>query len=64
MGFSEQLLEDGAAIWDAQKTHPFVTELAAGTLDDEAFEHWVRQDYRYLLDYGESRRKPRASARG
>ncbi|MES3160556.1 MAG: thiaminase II [Halorubrum sp.] len=51
MGFSEQLLEDGAAIWDAQQTHPFVTELAAGTLDDEAFEHWVRQDYRYLLDY-------------
>lgn len=51
MGFSEQLLEDGAQIWDAQKDHPFVRELAAGTLEESAFEHWVRQDYRYLLDY-------------
>ncbi|MGM0605760.1 MAG: thiaminase II [Halobacteriota archaeon] len=51
MGFSDRLLEEGAAIWAAQKTHPFVTELAAGTLDEAAFRHWVKQDYRYLLDY-------------
>ncbi len=51
MSFSDQLLERGEPIWDAQKNHPFVRELAAGTLDDEAFLHWVRQDYRYLLDY-------------
>lgn len=51
MSFSEQLLETGAEIWDAQKEHPFVTELAAGTLNEEAFVHWVKQDYRYLLDY-------------
>ncbi|APX96790.1 thiaminase II [Natronorubrum daqingense] len=51
MGYSEQLLEDGTHIWDAQKDHPFVRELAAGTLEESAFEHWVRQDYRYLLDY-------------
>lgn len=49
--FSDQLLIDGADIWAAQKAHPFVTELAAGTLDDWAFGHWLRQDYRYLLDY-------------
>lgn len=51
MGFSDSLLEAGEPIWDAQKRHPFVTELAAGTLDDAAFRHWVEQDYRYLLDY-------------
>ena len=39
------------SIWQAQKTHPFVVELADGTLDREAFEHWVKQDYRYLQDY-------------
>ncbi len=51
MTFSDQLLEGGADIWQAQKDHPFVTELAAGTLDRDAFVHWVKQDYRYLLDY-------------
>ena len=51
MTFSDSLLEDGAHIWDAQKNHPFVRELAAGTLDERAFKHWVKQDYRYLLDY-------------
>ncbi|WP_458209238.1 thiaminase II [Haladaptatus sp. NG-SE-30] len=51
MSFSDHLLEQGESIWEAQKNHPFVRELAAGTLDEEAFLHWVRQDYRYLLDY-------------
>ena len=51
MAFSDRLLEAGSAVWDAQKDHPFVRELAAGTLEEAAFEHWVRQDYRYLLDY-------------
>ena len=51
MAFSDSLLEDGAHIWDAQQDHPFVRELAAGTLDEQAFKHWVKQDYRYLLDY-------------
>ena len=51
MAFSDQLLEDGEDLWAAQKQHPFVQELAAGTLDESAFRHWIEQDYRYLLDY-------------
>jgi thiaminase/transcriptional activator TenA len=51
MAFSDRLLEAGEHVWKAQKDHPFVVELAEGTLDEAAFEHWVRQDYRYLLDY-------------
>ncbi|WP_265108166.1 thiaminase II [Halosolutus halophilus] len=51
MAFSDTLLEAGIDIWEAQKNHPFVRELAAGTLDEAAFEHWLKQDYRYLLDY-------------
>ncbi|MFB6301005.1 MAG: thiaminase II [Halobacteriales archaeon] len=51
MAFSDQLLDDGSAIWEAQKEHPFVVELAEGTLDEDAFRHWIEQDYRYLLDY-------------
>ncbi|MFC3959709.1 thiaminase II [Halovivax cerinus] len=51
MTFSDELLADGSEIWEAQYDHPFVTELADGTLDPAAFRHWVEQDYRYLLDY-------------
>ncbi|MFD1645178.1 thiaminase II [Haloarchaeobius litoreus] len=51
MAFSDELLDAGEHIWQAQYDHPFVTELAAGTLDEAAFRHWVEQDYRYLLDY-------------
>jgi thiaminase/transcriptional activator TenA len=51
MSFSDDLLDAGADIWAAQYEHPFVTELAAGELDEAAFRHWVEQDYRYLLDY-------------
>ncbi|MFW5978369.1 MAG: thiaminase II [Halohasta sp.] len=51
MSGSQQLLEAGSEVWAAQTAHPFVVELAAGTLDEAAFEHWVRQDYRYLQDY-------------
>jgi len=48
---SDRLLDAGNELWAAQTDHPFVTELAAGTLDDAAFRYWVKQDYRYLLDY-------------
>ena len=51
MAFSNDLLREGEDIWAAQTEHPFVVELAAGTLDEAAFLTWVRQDYRYLLDY-------------
>ncbi len=51
MAFSDDLLDHGEPIWAAQKQHPFVTELADGSLDPDAFRHWVEQDYRYLLDY-------------
>ncbi len=51
MAFSDTLLEDGSDIWKAQKRHPFVEELADGSLDDSAFQWWIKQDYRYLLDY-------------
>jgi thiaminase/transcriptional activator TenA len=51
MAFSDRLLDAGSDVWDAQKEHPFVVELAEGSLDEAAFRHWVKQDYRYLLDY-------------
>jgi thiaminase/transcriptional activator TenA len=63
MAFSDDLLEEGADIWAAQMEHPFVVELAEGTLDEEAFCTWVRQDYRYLLDYARTFAVAGATAR-
>ncbi len=51
MEFSDRLLEAGDDLWEAQYRHPFVVELAEGRLEEDAFRHWIRQDYRYLLDY-------------
>lgn len=51
MVFSERLLTAGEDLWEAQYRHPFVVELAEGRLDEAAFLRWLRQDYRYLLDY-------------
>ncbi|ESP89933.1 thiaminase II [Candidatus Halobonum tyrrellensis] len=51
MGFSDHLLDVGSDLWAAQRRHPFVTELADGSLSEAAFRTWIEQDYRYLLDY-------------
>jgi len=51
MSFVETLREDADPIWDAICDHPMVRELGAGTLDEEPFRYWVRQDYVYLVAY-------------
>ena len=51
MCFSDHLLEAGADLWTAQKNHPFVHELAEGTLDEAVFRTWLKQDHRYLHDH-------------
>jgi len=38
-------------IWRAQHEHPFVRGIGDGSLDLERFSHWVRQDYRFLIEY-------------
>lgn len=38
-------------VWQAQHDHPFVRGIGDGTLDPARFQHWLRQDYRYLIDY-------------
>ena len=50
-GFSDQLREAAAPIWDAQLEHPFVRGIGDGTLAAAPFRHWVRQDYRFLIEY-------------
>jgi len=51
MSFCEHLYERVEPVWRAQLEHPFVVGIADGSLDEEIFERWVRQDYRYLEEF-------------
>ncbi|WP_226013051.1 thiaminase II [Halomicrobium salinisoli] len=51
MRFTEELTEVADPAWDAILDHPMVERLGEGTLDEEPFRYWVRQDYVYLIEY-------------
>lgn len=46
--FAQECLDHARAAWDAAHAHPFVRELAAGTLDASRFRFYQMQDARYL----------------
>jgi thiaminase (transcriptional activator TenA) len=50
-GFSSALRAAAADVWEAQHAHPFVRAIGDGTLSVERFEHYVRQDYLFLVEY-------------
>lgn len=50
--FTDHLHRLAEPIWEAQHGHPFVRGIGDGTLDLDRFAYWVRQDYRFLMDYG------------
>jgi len=52
MSFSDALREEADPIWEAIVDHPMVQGIGDGTLEEERFEYWVKQDYVYLIDYG------------
>jgi thiaminase (transcriptional activator TenA) len=49
--FSAHLRRLADPVWRAQHEHPFVRGIGDGSLDLERFRHWVRQDYRFLVEY-------------
>lgn len=49
--FTAALRARAEPIWRAQHEHPFVRGIGDGSLDLERFKHWVRQDYRFLIEY-------------
>ncbi len=51
MSFTDQIAEDADRYWSAILDHPMVRQLGEGTLDEEPFRYWVRQDYVYLIEY-------------
>jgi thiaminase len=49
--FSAHLRRLAEPVWRAQHEHPFIRGIGDGSLDLERFRHWVRQDYRFLVEY-------------
>ena len=50
--FARELRAHADGVWEAQHAHPFVRGIGDGTLPEEAFRFYVRQDYVFLIDYG------------
>lgn len=51
MKFTDRLWDSVESIWKGYLEHPFVTGLGDGTLDQGKFQHWLKQDYVYLVEY-------------
>jgi thiaminase (transcriptional activator TenA) len=51
VSFSADLRAAADTVWQAQHDHPFVRGIGEGTVDTARFERWVRQDYRFLVEY-------------
>ncbi|MFQ5879712.1 MAG: thiaminase II, partial [Dehalococcoidia bacterium] len=49
--FTQRLRRLADPIWRAQHEHPFVRGIGNGSLELERFQHWVRQDYAFLVEY-------------
>jgi len=45
------LRDANAEVWQAYIAHPFVAQLAAGTLPDVCFRHYLGQDYLFLIHF-------------
>ncbi|WP_168120577.1 thiaminase II [Paenibacillus sp. HB172176] len=48
---TERLYESSRSLWEQSHRHPFLTELANGSLSEERFIYYLKQDYVYLIDY-------------
>ena len=51
MGLSDELRNGVAPIWESVVTHPFVVEMADGSLDLNRFTVYFDQDYLFLRDW-------------
>ena len=52
MPFSREAWDRNAALYETIRTMPFNAELAAGTLSEEPFKHYITQDAHYLVGFG------------
>lgn len=51
MQFTDRVFNRVEPIWQSYMEHPFIIGLGDGTLEQEKFKHWLKQDYIYLIEY-------------
>jgi thiaminase/transcriptional activator TenA len=51
MSFFERLKSAASAEWSAYTAHPFTNALADGSLAEAAFDHYLVQDYLFLIEF-------------
>lgn len=49
--FTDRLYNKVEPIWEAYLEHPFVKGIGEGWLDEKKFQHFMKQDYIYLIEY-------------
>lgn len=49
--FTERLYRTVQPVWEQCHKHPFLTGIRDGTLSQEMFIYYMKQDYVYLIDY-------------
>ena len=52
MSYSREAWDRQADLYEVIRTMPFNTELAAGTLSEDRFKHYITQDAHYLVGFG------------
>ena len=52
MSYSREAWDRQADLYESIRTMPFNTELAAGTLSEHRFKHYITQDAHYLVGFG------------
>ncbi len=50
-GLFGRLRRDAGEAWERYIRHPFVVELGRGTLPQPAFQHYLKQDYLFLIHF-------------
>ncbi|MGG7857801.1 thiaminase II [Klebsiella aerogenes] len=53
-GLYGRLREQAGSEWQRYVSHPFLQQLAAGTLPQAAFRHYLTQDYLFLIHFARS----------
>lgn len=51
MSFTKSLKEKIAPTWEDCYKHPFVQKIGSGELEKDTFMFYLKQDYKYLLEY-------------
>ncbi|HCE75510.1 MAG TPA: thiaminase II [Dehalococcoidia bacterium] len=51
MSYTALLRKKADSLWEKEYLHPFVQGIGSGTLELEKFQHYMKQDYLFLIEF-------------